>query len=1571
MAAVELKLSLAPELDVPKLNAMINALKQSLGPLGKEIKPIDAAALNSELKKIESEAAKAAAEFDKVAQSTEKVKNSAAGFDKVFKFNQITQGVTTIANSFQAVLSVGNEFEATLAAVGAVTGQSGEGLTKLGDGARELAKQFGTSASENLKSFQGILSKFGPQVADNAAALKSMGDTVNTLSAASGDAADVSMAALTDTMLQLGLVSGDAAKDADTMRQVADALAASAKVGAAEIPQVAQSILQAGVAAKGANLSLEQTTAAIQVLAVGGKTGSEAGVALRNVLGLLQKQSGPGAAALKNMGTSVEELASVLTTQGLEAALTKLKAGLDTTGSTAERNAALMTLFGTENSAAAGILLDNLGQFGAFTEGISDAVAAGTSGADGAAAQASARLGTAEAIAGRLKAQIEDVFIGIQGTLGSGVAGILAATAQVAPTLSSITQIKNLLPEDAVGQVKEYATQLLAKFIPSVFATNAAVATSGATAATSATAFSTMWAAITGPVALVVGAIALVVGGLYLMYQNVESFRDKVDGIFDFFAELWTVVQPVLSDIGGAIADVGALVFDLMITPFEFLGTIIGEAAGAIFGLIGAGAEGAGTMETLKSVIGGISDVVTIVKAAIAGITDAFSAVKDGIKDSIGKLAEGDLIGAAKSFIGIGSAAGEAFNDGAAESLRADTLKKSIETMNQELADTLTVQAKFDTVDALPQFAAQLKELQASAQAIEVKVQAGTATEEDIKKLDTLKARAEATSAKIAEIAPNAVTSQRTVIDAAGNLKKVYDVNIDSVGKLAEEQKKAFGADLKKNADDYSNSLLKTVGVYEEQKKQLAEVKAQAEAAAAAGDTKKAEELATKYKELKGEVEKTGAQIETSFIEGGKAGLVTQKAIEAVAKAQGITAEQAKQRLIAKSLEDAAKAGKTTDKDIAKIAERFGITVAEAKKLLEQQKAQTAEAKNTAASVAEITKSYNEAFNATKQARDEGISQQIALQAAISKLAKDDPERKRLLGELAAIKQKNRENDKLYDIEVKRQKEVNAQYEEKEKKEKSLFQTIKSTYETEAERLENAQKRFEIDVESIAIAEGRKKNAIDELNIAEKEVETIKGKIDAARQLGSIDDQGNVTVSAKLTGSDADDAKKLLDDLYLNLLQARNKVGDVKLKASIEEIELRAQIRQEELDALREQVEAGILPSAALIDELGKEINKINEEILVADAKTKVKLKKQADSYDGEIRKLQKKEYDEAVRLIDEKAKAESDARKEQLSAVKAQTEAIIAASRTASELTASDTRDSALADLERQREEELISEAEFKAKKEELESSYQNRMTTIRSQDAGQRLALQLDTDTKELEARRATLEEKLRLAKASGETESAKKLQDELTELDKTVKEKGTQLTAAVDVLKAGINESITGLFQGDEDAMKNSMRSTLATLAGFLERIAAAAVLEIVLTSAPIKALASAAGPLAPLVLGGISALINSGVNALLQPILSKVLSFSTGGVFTSPTLAMVGDASRLGGPNIEYLLRNDQMNALMREVLDRHDNKVVGAIAVLSEEIRSMSTRLVIRGSDLHAAVTRRDDAISARARPLPA
>jgi TP901 family phage tail tape measure protein len=267
-------------------------------------------------------------------------------------------------------IAAGSNFETALQSVSAVTGVTGDGLNDLGERAKGLAEQFGGSATTQLEAFQTVLSKFGPDLASTPEALSAVSENVNVLAKAAGLDAKASVDALSNSMLQFGIDASDPAKLAEESGRFINVLAASAKVGAAEIPQVADAILQAGVAAKGANLSFEETNAAIQALAVGGKVGSEAGVGLRNVLGLLIKQSGPGEEALKGVGLSVKDLGETLTSQGLSAALTKLQGGIDKLGTDAEKAAFKATLFGTENAATAGILLDNIGNIEAFTDGV-------------------------------------------------------------------------------------------------------------------------------------------------------------------------------------------------------------------------------------------------------------------------------------------------------------------------------------------------------------------------------------------------------------------------------------------------------------------------------------------------------------------------------------------------------------------------------------------------------------------------------------------------------------------------------------------------------------------------------------------------------------------------------------------------------------------------------------------------------------------------------------------------------------------------------------------------------------------------------------------------------------------------------------------------------------------------------------------------------------------------------------------------------------------------------------------------------------------------------------------------
>lgn len=280
-----------------------------------------------------------------------------------------------ISDGFNYAIESGTKFETALQSVSAVTGVTGDGLTDLGTRAQDLALQFGGSATTQLEAFQTVLSKFGPDLAKTPDALGKVSESVNLLAKAAGLDAAQSVDVLSNAMLQFGVDASDPAKLAEESGRFINVLAASAKVGAAEIPQVGEAILQAGVAANGAGISFEETNAAIQGLAIGGKVGSEAGVGLRNVMNKLIDGGKEQEDVLKKVGLSYADLGNTLTTSekdggGFAATLEKLKKGLETIENPAEKAAALTKLFGAENASSAGILLNQVDNIKLFTQGV-------------------------------------------------------------------------------------------------------------------------------------------------------------------------------------------------------------------------------------------------------------------------------------------------------------------------------------------------------------------------------------------------------------------------------------------------------------------------------------------------------------------------------------------------------------------------------------------------------------------------------------------------------------------------------------------------------------------------------------------------------------------------------------------------------------------------------------------------------------------------------------------------------------------------------------------------------------------------------------------------------------------------------------------------------------------------------------------------------------------------------------------------------------------------------------------------------------------------------------------------
>jgi len=90
--------------------------------------------------------------------------------------------------------------------------------------------------------------------------------------------------------------------------------------------------------------------------------------------------------------------------------------------------------------------------------------------------------------------------------------------------------------------------------------------------------------------------------------------------------------------------------------------------------------------------------------------------------------------------------------------------------------------------------------------------------------------------------------------------------------------------------------------------------------------------------------------------------------------------------------------------------------------------------------------------------------------------------------------------------------------------------------------------------------------------------------------------------------------------------------------------------------------------------------------------------------------------------------------------------------------------------------------------------------------------------------------------------------------------------------------------------------------------------------------------------------------------LDPVLSSLTSFASGGRIESPMLALVGDASRLGGSSDrEWIFRDDQLWQVVatatasqtRAMMEKLDQVID---AVVSERIVG-----VLRGSDIQLAV----------------
>lgn len=245
----------------------------------------------------------------------------------------ITGTAAALGGVAAAAIKVGSDFESQMSRVKAISGATGEEFEQLKEQAMQLGADTSFSASQAAEGMENLAAAgFTTSEIMNA-----MPGLLN-LAAASGEDLASSSDIAASTLRGFGLAASDAA-------HVADVLAANANRTNSSVADTGEAMKYIAPLARAAGLSLEETAAAIGIMANAGVNGSQAGTSLRGALSRLSKPT-------KDMSEAMDELGiSFYDSNGKMKSLTEQVGMLRqaTEGMTDEqKNNYLVTLYGQE-----------------------------------------------------------------------------------------------------------------------------------------------------------------------------------------------------------------------------------------------------------------------------------------------------------------------------------------------------------------------------------------------------------------------------------------------------------------------------------------------------------------------------------------------------------------------------------------------------------------------------------------------------------------------------------------------------------------------------------------------------------------------------------------------------------------------------------------------------------------------------------------------------------------------------------------------------------------------------------------------------------------------------------------------------------------------------------------------------------------------------------------------------------------------------------------------------------------------------------------------------------------------
>ena len=477
-----------------------------------------------------------------------------------------------VVAGFGAAIKTGADFEQQMARVGAIAGSSKSDLKSLSDQAVDLGAKTSLSASEVAKGMEELaaLGMNTNQI------MKAMPGVISAAEASGSDLATTATI-MASSLNSFNLKASDSS-------HVADVLATAANDSAADVQYMGDALKYAGTPAHALGITLEDTSAAIEVMSNSGLEGSQAGTALRASFIRLAKPTKASQKAMDELGVSLTNSKGQFV--GMPNLIGQFKSSLQ--GMTKEQKLAYVSqIVGTEAASGFLALIDaGPNKIKKYSDSLKDSNGASKEAADkmkdnlkgsleqlhGAFESLGITIGKAFSPVLRKLADVVTAVVSKFSSLPTPVIVITTLFVGLVASIGPLLMLTGLLAHSIVG-ISE-AMKLLndtkggAKFFSLFNGGIKGLLPKIGQLLTKIPLLGSAFTLLTGPVGMVIGVIAALTAGIVYLWKTNDTFRNFVinawNAIKNSAIAVFGFIKPYIINIWNGIKKSSIAIWNMM-----------------------------------------------------------------------------------------------------------------------------------------------------------------------------------------------------------------------------------------------------------------------------------------------------------------------------------------------------------------------------------------------------------------------------------------------------------------------------------------------------------------------------------------------------------------------------------------------------------------------------------------------------------------------------------------------------------------------------------------------------------------------------------------------------------------------------------------------------------------------------------------------------------------------------------------------------------------------------------------------------------------------------------------------